>query len=140
MKTGVEGSAKCLLILKTKQTWRWPRKRRLSSEKNTNKLIRSPRKKLALGCYSGNVAFEIDQQKIMFPHAIETSITSSESCDKYLAYIQILISKLEMLNSENAELKNINQNLKIINRDISTKIVSFEIISKDENKFKSFLG
>ena len=76
----------------------------------------------------------------MFRHAIETSITSSENCDKYLAYIQILISKIEMLNSENAELKNINQNLKIINMDISMRIISCEIISKDENKFKSFLG
>ena len=101
---------------KTKKTRRSPRKRRLSSDTNTNKLRRSPGKKLALetektledakeNC-NGSVAFEIDQRKIMVPYAIiESSTTSCESCDKYLADFQILISKIEMLNSENAELK-----------------------------------
>ena len=45
-----------------------------------------------------------------------------------------------MLNSENAELKNTNQKLKIINSDISMRIFSYENISKDEGKFKSFTG
>ena len=44
-----------------------------------------------------------------------------------------------MLNSENAELKNTNQKLKI-NSDISMRIFSYENISKDEGKFKSFTG
>ena len=95
---------------KTKQTRRSPRKRRLSSNTNTNKLRRSPRKKLALETgktledakenYNGDVAFEIDQRKIMVPHAIEPSTTSCESCDKYLADIQILRSKIEMLTQK----------------------------------------
>ena len=57
---------------KTKQTRRSSRKRRLSLDANANKLRRSPRKKLedAKESYYGNVAFEIDQQKIMVPHAI----------------------------------------------------------------------
>ena len=127
-----------------------PRKRSLSLDTNTNKLRRSPRKKLSLEIektledakesYNSKVAFEIDQRKIMVPHAIEPSTTSCESCDKYLAGVQILISKIEMLNSENAELKNINENLKIINSDISMRIFSYENISKDEDKFKSFTG
>ena len=45
-----------------------------------------------------------------------------------------------MLNSENAELKNINENLKMINSDRSMRIFSYENISKDEDKFKSFTG
>ena len=45
-----------------------------------------------------------------------------------------------MLNSENTELKNINENLKIINSDVSMRIFSYENISKDEDKFKSFTG
>ena len=95
---------------KTKQTRRSPRRRRLSSDTNTNKLRRSPRKKLALETektledakenYNGDVAFEIDQRKIMVPHAIEPSTTSCESCDKYLADIQILRSKIEMLTQK----------------------------------------
>ena len=135
---------------KTKQTRRSPQKRILSSDTNTNTLRRSPRKNLAVQTektledakenYIGIVAFEINQRKIMIPHAIEPSTTSCESCDKYLADIQILISKIEMLNSENAELKNINQNLKIINSDISMRIFSYENISKDEGNFKSFTG
>ena len=52
--------------------------------------------------------------------------------------IQILESKTETLNSENAELKNINQNLKILHSDISTRKFSYENISKDEDKFKYF--
>ena len=76
----------------------------------------------------------------MVPHAIEPITTSCESCDKYLADIQVLTSKIEMLNSENAELKNTNQKLKIINSDISMRIFSYENISKDEGKFKSFTG
>ena len=69
-----------------KLTRRSPRKRRLSLNTNTNKLRRSPRKKLDLetektledakGSYSGKVFFEIDQRKIMVPHAIEPSTTS----------------------------------------------------------------
>ena len=116
---------------------------------NTNKLRRWPRKKLALETektledakenYNGSVAFEIER-KIMVPHAIEPITTSCESCDKYLADIQVLTSKIEMLNSENAELKNTNQKLKIINSDISMRIFSYENISKDEGKFKSFTG
>ena len=103
---------------KPKQTRRSPWKRRLSSDTNTNKLSRSRIKKIALETektlgiakenYNGNVAFEIEHRKIMVPHAIEPSTTSYESCNKYLADIQMLTSKLEMLNSENAELKNIN--------------------------------
>ena len=54
--------------------------------------------------------------------------------------IQILESKTETLNSENAELKNINQNLKILNSDISTRKFSYENISKDEDKFKYLLS
>ena len=60
--------------------------RRLSSDTNTIKLRRSPRKKLALEIekaledakknYNGNVAFETDQRKIMVPNAIEPSTTS----------------------------------------------------------------
>ena len=71
---------------KTKPTRRSPRKRRLSLDTNTNKLRRSPRKKLSLETektledakesYNGSIAFEIDQQKIMVPHAIEPSTTS----------------------------------------------------------------
>lgn len=76
----------------------------------------------------------------MIPHAILPSTTSCESSDKYLAGIQVLISEIEMLNSENAELNNINQNSKIINGDISLMIFSFVNISKDECKFKSFSG
>ena len=126
---------------KTKQTRRSPRKRRLSLDTNTNKLRRSPRKKLALlENYNGNVAFEIDQRKIMVPHAIEPSTTSCESCDEDLTDIQILISKIDMINSENAELKNVNENLKLINSDISMRTFSYENISKDEDKFKSFTG
>ena len=152
MKTGVEVPSVYSFKKqnKAKQSRRSPRKRRLSSDTNTNEVRRSPRKKLALETentredakenYNGNVAFEIDQQKIMVPHAIEPSATSCESCGKYLPDIQILISKTEMLNSENAELKNINQNLKIINRDISMRITSYENISTDEDKFKSFTG
>ena len=86
MKTGVEvPSVYSLKKQKTKQTRRSPRKRRLSLDTNTNKLGRSPRKKLALETektvedakksYNGNVAFEIDQRKIMVPHAIEPSTT-----------------------------------------------------------------
>ena len=96
--------------------------------------------KIAKESYDGNVAFEIDQRKIMVPHPIEPSTTSCESCDKYVADVHILISKIEMLNSENAELRNINENLKIINSDISMRIFSYENISKDEDKFKSFTG
>ena len=134
---------------KTKQTRRSPWKRRLPLDTNTNNL-RSPRTKLSLETektledtkesYNGNVAFEIDQQKIMVPHAIEPSTASCESCDKYLADIQILISKIEMLNSENAERKNVNENSKIINSGISMRIFSYKNISKDEDKFKSFTG
>ena len=90
--------------------------------------------------YNSSVAFEIDQQKIKVLRAIEPSTTSCEICDQCLADIQILISKIEMLNSENAELNNINQNSKIINSYISLMIFSFVNISKDECKFKSFSG
>ena len=77
----------------------------------------------------------------MVLHDIEPSTTSCGSCDKCLADIQILISKIEMLNFENAELKNINENLKIINSDLSVmRIFSYESTSKDEDKFKSFTG
>ena len=76
----------------------------------------------------------------MVPHAIEPSTTSCEILDKYLADIQILTSKIEMLNSKNAELKIINQNLKVISNDIYMRIISYENISKDEDKFKSFTG
>ena len=72
----------------------------------------------------------------MVPHATKPSTTSCESCDKYLADIQILILKIEMLNSK--KLKNVNENLKIINSEISVRIFSYENISKDEDKFKSF--
>ena len=100
----------------------------------TGKRLGEPKKN-----YNSSVAFEIDQQKIKVLRAIEPSTTSCEICDQCLADIQILISKIEMLNSENAELNNINQNSKIINSDISL-IFSFVNISKDECKFKSFSG
>ena len=48
----------------------------------------------------------------MIPHAILPSTPLCESSDKYLAGIQVLISEIEMLNSENAEVKNKNQNQK----------------------------
>ena len=101
----------------------------------TEKRLGEPKKN-----YNSSVAFEIDQQKIKVLRAIEPSTTSCEICDQCLADIQILISKIEMLNSENAELNNINQNSKIINSDISLMIFSFANISKDECKFKSFSG
>ena len=117
LKTGVEVSNVYSFRKqnKTKQTQRSPRKITLSSDTNTNKLRRSTRKEFALETekaledakenYNSNVAFEIYQRKIMVPHPIETSTTSCESCDKYLPDIQILISKIEILNSKNAELK-----------------------------------
>ena len=117
LKTGVEVSNVYSFRKqnKTKQTQISPRKITLSSDTNTNKLRRSTRKEFTLETekaledakenYNSNVAFEIDQRKIMVPHAIETSTTSCESCDKYLPDIQILISKIEILNSKNAELK-----------------------------------
>ena len=93
MKTGVEVPSVYSFKKQTKakQFRRSPRKRRLSSDTDTNEVRRSPRKKLALETentredakenHNDNVAFEIDQQKIMVPHAIKPSTTSYESCD-----------------------------------------------------------
>lgn len=48
----------------------------------------------------------------MIPHAILPSTTLCESSDKYLAGIHVLVSEIEMLSSENAEVKNKNDNQK----------------------------
>ena len=117
---------------------------------NTSVLRRSPRKKLKLDTVNSlnnveenaDITFETDEQKVMVPYAGEQAlnITTCKNCDIYKSDIQILITKIEELTSQNTELIEINENLKIINNGLSMRIFSYENISKDDDQFRSFTG
>ena len=63
-----------------------------------------------------------------------------ENCIELQIQINYLQSKIDNLISENIELKSENDNLKIINKDFSNRMFTYENLSKDEEKFRSATG
>ena len=111
---------------------------------------RSPRKRLPLDLEKLNnqsstndeIDMVIDANNQGTPEELNTSENTClcQNCIELQIQINYLQSKIDNLISENIELKSENDNLKIINKDFSNRMFTYENLSKDEEKFRSATG